>query len=120
MAALLLVPVVWVARERQRMLEAREVALRAVVLAERNRTLAIAGGYNAALRAETGSKPRAASEFVGKSEDEPANSPARLVEMSPIESADRIEQLLRENAKLTKTIEKLQHQIESLKAMKGR
>ena len=39
--ALLLVPVGWVARERQRMLEAREAALRAVVLAERDRAVAV-------------------------------------------------------------------------------
>jgi hypothetical protein len=85
-AALLLVPVAWVTRERQRVLAAREAALRAVVLAERDRALA-----NHARQDENAANTRPAA----------------------------VEQLIRENAELKKSVEKLQREIERLKAIKA-
>jgi predicted RNase H-like nuclease (RuvC/YqgF family) len=117
--ALLLVPVAWVARERQRMLEAREAALRAVVLAERNRALAVKAQYHGAIRAQTGSALSPAAESSSPSEDEPSEEIAREAEKAPDARPAVVEQLRRENAELKKTVEELHREIERLKAGKG-
>ncbi len=100
-AALLLVPVAWVARERQQMmrlqgeiLAAREVALRSVVR-EQQRLLG---------------KPAPPSEEIAP---QGASSPDRnppLAEKSPV-----IEQLRHENADLREQIAQLRREVETLK-----
>jgi hypothetical protein len=83
--ALLLVPVAWVAREREQMLRARAEALRAVVLAERARS------------------QLEKSWVAGRADSGPAADAAGL-----------IEQLRRENAELKRTIERLRREVERL------
>jgi len=117
--ALLLVPVAWVARERQRMLEAREAALRAVVLAERDRVLAVEARYHAAIHAQTGSALSPAARSDDPSADNPFGSVARQAEKVPDTRPAAVEQLLRENSDLKKTVEQLHREIERLKAGKG-
>jgi hypothetical protein len=83
--ALLLVPVAWVARQREAMLRARAEALRAVVLAERARS------------------QLEKSRIAGRADAAPAADPASL-----------IEQLRRENAELKQTIERLRREVQRL------
>ena len=101
MTAILLVPLVWVARERERMmraqaevLRAREEALRAVVLAER------------AARATAGPVPTASS-TTG------ASFPLSAKTNEP---PDLVERLQRENAELKAKVETLRREVEHLKA----
>ncbi len=117
--ALLLVPVGWVARERQRMLEAREAALRAVVLAERDRAVAVEARYKAAVNAQTNSALSPAAGLSGESGDNPPGNIAGQAEKAPMNRAAMVEQLMRENAELKKTVEQLHREIERLKAAKG-
>jgi len=122
--ALLLVPVAWVARERQRMLEAREAAVRAVVLAERNRVpvpvpVLVAAQRDAALRAQTGSAPSSAAKSGSPTGDNPSGNTARQAEKAQDARPAVVEQLIRENAELKKTVEQLHREIERLRAGKG-
>ncbi len=118
--ALLLVPVAWVARERQRMLEAREAALRAVVLAERDRAVAVEARYKAAVSAQAGSALSEDSGLGSQSEDNPPRDIGRQAEeASPVRPAV-VEQLMRENAELKKTVEQLHREIERLKGGKAK
>lgn len=112
--ALLLVPVAWVARERQRMLEAREAALRAVILAERDRTLALQTQYSAERRTQSGIELPRAEESSGQNAGGLSESIAGQVEKAPSTRAPTFEQLLRENAELKETVEKLRREIERL------
>jgi hypothetical protein len=98
--ALLLVPVVWVARERAQMLHARNEALRAVVLAERYRT---------ALR----DREKAQSPASGQAEPPDAAQPTPA---GPNDASPVIERLQRENAELKATVQNLRSEVERLKA----
>ena len=118
--ALLLVPIVWVARERQQMLLAREAALRAVVLAEHDRAIAVEVERGTRFRARSGMELPPAEESVGQSADNP---PGQNVPQAPQAVNARppvVEQLLRENAELKETVANLRREIERLKPMKGR
>jgi hypothetical protein len=102
--ALLLVPVAWVARERKQMLraqdillQAREVALRSVVLEERRRSKAISNQHNSSSGLHS-IQPQAAT---------------------PIELRSTLERLQRENDALKKKVEILCRQVEALKARKN-
>jgi hypothetical protein len=88
--ALLMVPITWVARERERMRQAREDAIRAVVLAERYRSEI---------------KERAATQVLAVDQTDPV----------PPDSAARIDRLERENAELKDTIERLRKEVDRLK-----
>jgi predicted RNase H-like nuclease (RuvC/YqgF family) len=105
LTALLLVPVAWVARERQQMiraraevLRAREEAVRAVVRAER------------AARESTGPAPTAGSR-TGASLPLSARTN---------EAPDLVERLQRENAELKDQVETLRREVERLKTAKQR
>lgn len=97
--ALLLVPVVWVTRERQQMLRARNEALRAVILAERYRLE----------KARQAAIPTNLGPAEGRG-DEPRSS------AQPAGASAWIERLERENAELKDTIEQLRREVERLKA----
>jgi hypothetical protein len=114
--ALLLVPVVWVARERQQVLLAREAALRAVVLAERDRAAMVQAQLRAAVRAQTGSALSPA-ENGGVSGEKSSKNFAREAERTAGTPSAEVEQLMRENAELKKTVEELHREIDRLKAM---
>jgi hypothetical protein len=88
--ACVLALVAWVAHERARILAAREAAVHAVVLAERD----------ARLRAS----------------DQAARAEAALARMEQ----DRINELVRENAELKDTVQRLHHEVERLKSEKKR
>ena len=118
--ALLLVPVAWVARERQQVLEAREAALRAVVLAERDRALAVEARYHAAIRAQTGLALSPADGIGRHDGDKPSEEIARQAANAPDTRPAAVEQLMRENAELKKTVEELHREIERLKAGKAK
>jgi hypothetical protein len=117
--ALLLVPVAWVTRERQRMLEAREAALRAVVLAERDRARAMADAVAAARDAARSASGSSATSPVAGLGDatggKPVASVAEQTARAALEPPETREQLLRENSDLKKTIERLKREIERLK-----
>lgn len=124
--ALLLVPVAWVARERRQMLEAREAAVRAVVLAERNRvpkptpwpkpTPAPDPAQNDdVLRAPADS---AASETDGAIRQVLSRNMSRELERVPNPWPGAVEQLRRENAELKKKVERLEREIERLRALR--
>jgi hypothetical protein len=105
--AILLVPTAWVARERQEMrrlsdlvLQAREEAIRAVILAERQRTV---------MRDSDVVPDRGASDQTAG----PARNP-----WAPLEI--RIERLERENSALKEAVEIQRQQIERLKAVEAR
>jgi hypothetical protein len=102
--ALLMVPITWVARERERMRQAREDAIRAVVLAER---------YRSKLEERTPIHSQAAAR-VQQLEAENAES-RHSVGRLRINAAARIEQLEVENAELKDTIELLRKEVERLK-----
>jgi hypothetical protein len=119
--ALLLVPVAWVTRERQRMLEAREAALRAVVLAEHDRARAIAAEAAAAERnaAHSVFSARSAASPTPNRSDatggKPLASSGGRAARAASEPPETTEQLVRENAELKKTIERLKREIQRLK-----
>jgi hypothetical protein len=117
-AALLLVPVAWVGRERQRVLAAREAALRAVVLAERDRALSVETRYYAAIRAQTSSVPSPTTESRGPFRTDAPEEIARKDAAAKDAGAPVVEQLMRENAAMKKTIEQLHREIGRLKAGK--
>jgi hypothetical protein len=110
--------VVWVARERQRVLEAREAALRAVVLAERDRAQAIAARFQEVLHAQRDAAPKTAADSDSQVGSNPSGSvdlPANRLQSA---SLSEVEQLRRENAELKKTVDVLRQEIERLKATK--
>ena len=87
--ALLLVPVVWVVRERQRMLLAREDALRAVILSERQR-----------------SEIRERMATIRPAVDQARSDETSVGTSSPApDQAKSLERLRRENSELKDTIE---------------
>ena len=98
--ALLLVPVVWVARERAQVLQARDEALRAVVLAER-------------YRSELKDRVAALGQIAGQAEPQEAagHTPA-----APNHASNLIEGLQRENADLRATVQTLRSEVERLRA----
>ncbi len=118
LVALLLVPVAWVARERQRMLEAREAALRAVILAERDRAMAVEARYKAAVDAQTGLALSPAAGLSGQRGEILPGNIARQAENAPTTRPAVVEQLMRENSELKKTVEQLHREIERLKVGK--
>jgi hypothetical protein len=97
-----LAPVVWVTRERQQMLRAREEAIRSVILAERRRV---------ELRGHGGP--------VGASTDEfgPDVNNASIPVVAP---EILIEHLRRENDELKDTVDSLRHEVERLRAANRR
>ena len=88
--ACVLAPVAWAARERARILAAREAAVRAVVLAERDAKLRV--------------------------RDEAAEAEAALTRFKQ----DRIDELVRENAELKDTVQHLRNEVTRLKSEKSR
>jgi hypothetical protein len=98
--ALLLLPWVWMTRERDEILRARNQALRAVVLAERHRSQL---------------KER---EVAPLAQPGPGESSSVEDSPSPGPSVDPalIDRLQRENAELKATIEQLRREIERLEA----
>lgn len=98
--ALLLVPVVWVVRERQSMLLAREDALRAVILSERHRSEI---KQRMATILPAGDRSRSAESSVGTSPLAP-------------DEATSLERLRRENSELKDTIEILRREVERLRS----
>jgi hypothetical protein len=104
--ACLLVPVAWVARQREAVLRARDEALRAVVWAER---------YRAELRAKDMEIARFVDSGPAQDRHPESRSPALPAEVSPL-----IDRLRRENAELKATVERLRRQVEQLEAARGR
>jgi len=107
--ALLLVPVVWVARERQQMLrlsesvlQAREEAIRSVILAERQRVELQDSDAAVVPTLEASDHKRGRT-----------RKPATPLEI-------RVERLERENAELKRTVEIQRQEIERLKVAKTR
>ena len=98
--ALVLVPVVWVSRERQQLLRARDEAVRAVILAER---------YRSELKKREAADPAqpGPAEVPGAEKPESAR---------PAGASALIERLRRENAELKQTIERLRREVERLEA----
>jgi hypothetical protein len=105
--ALLLVPIVWVAHQRERMLWAREDAIRAVVLAER---------YRSKIEERSIPNRRAVGQAAARIEQlEADNAVSRLsVERLRWNAKGRIEQLEAENAELKETVERLRKEVERL------
>jgi hypothetical protein len=97
-----LAPVVWVTRERQQMLRAREEAIRSVILAERRRV---------ELRAKNGTNSASTDEFG------PDVNNASIPVVSP---EILIEHLRRENDELKDTVDSLRHEVERLRAANRR
>jgi hypothetical protein len=100
--ALSLAPVVWVTRERQQMLRAREEAIRSVLLAERRRV---------ELRAKGGP--------IGTSPDE-LGTDMVTTEVPPVSPEVLIEHLRRENDELKDTVDSLRQEVERLRAVNRR
>ena len=98
--AVSLAPVVWVTRERQRMLRAREEAIRSVLLAERRR---------AELRAKTGQNGVASGT---------ADSELESTEVPSVPPEILIEHLRRENDELKDTVDSLRQEVQRLRAAK--
>jgi hypothetical protein len=98
--ALLLVPVVWVARERQEVLRAREEAVRAVILAERQRA------------ASQNTGPAIPTTIDRLARGRPTSQGTPL----PSDVSALVEQLQRENAELKATVERLRSEVDQLKA----
>jgi hypothetical protein len=100
--ALSLAPVVWVTRERQQMLRAREEAIRSVLLAERRR---------AALRAKGGPIDALNGEF---------GSNVETKEVPSVPPEVLIEHLRRENDELKDTVDSLRLEVQRLRAANRR
>jgi hypothetical protein len=136
LAALLLAPLAWLAREQRRILAAREAAIRAVVLAERAAMVrardelrpiqfrSLDSDQYAAAHTTRPSALDAAehSPATGKSDsalDAPATS-SRLQTAPAVDlNTERIKQLVRENAELKGIVKRLQREVEQLKASAG-
>jgi predicted RNase H-like nuclease (RuvC/YqgF family) len=105
--ALLLVPIAWVAHQREKMLWAREEAIRAVVLAER---------YRSKIEERSATNRLAVGQAAGRIEPlEAENAISRLsVERLRRNAEGRIEQLEAENAELKDTVERLRKEVERL------
>ncbi len=107
--AISLVPVAWVARERQKMLEmqegilrGREEAIRAVLLAERRRVASGAKGTEAS---------------AASAEVEPEGETLKVPNVTP---EILIEHLRRENNELKDTVDSLRLEVKRLRAGSGR
>ena len=100
--AVSLAPVVWVTRERQKMLRAREEAIRSVLLAERHR---------AELRAKTGQNGLTNGE---------AASEIDTTEVPKVSPDVLIEHLRRENDELKDTVDSLRQEVQRLRAANKR
>jgi hypothetical protein len=100
--AVSLAPVVWVTRERQKMLRAREEAIRSVLLAERHR---------AELRAKTSQKGLTNGE---------AASEIDTTEVPTVSPDVLIEHLRRENDELKDTVDSLRQEVQRLRAANKR
>jgi hypothetical protein len=100
--ALSLSSLVWVTRERRRMLRAREEAIRSVLLAERRRV---------ELRAK-GSPTGASTDQFGLDTDS--------TEIPSVSSEVLIEHLRRENDELKDTVDSLRQEVERLRAANRR
>ena len=98
--ALLLVPIVWVTRERQQMLRARDEALRAVILAER---------YRSELKSRQDAVP--VNPDPTKNRGDESREPT-----GPAGAAALIERLQRENTELRETVARLRRVVERLQA----
>jgi hypothetical protein len=105
MVAILLVPLVWVTRERQQMMRAREEVLRAREEAVRAVVLAERAARETAVPAPT----------AGSTTEAPLRQSARTKEAS-----DLVERLQRENAALKDQVETLRREVERLKTAKPR
>ena len=97
-----LAPVVWVTRERQRMLRAREEAIRSVLLAERRR---------AELRAKRTPVGTTVQEF---------DVPGDAMEVPSVPPEILIEHLRRENDELKDTVDSLRAEVQRLRAANRR
>jgi hypothetical protein len=97
-----LAPVVWVTRERQRMLRAREEAIRSVLLAERRRT---------ELRAKRS---------PGGATVEDVDSQRDTTEVPSVPPEILIEHLRRENDELKDTVDSLRAEVQRLRAANRR
>jgi len=99
--ALVLVPVAWVTRERQQLLQARDEAVHAVILAER---------YRSALKKREAAVPAVRGR---------ADHPGAETSTSARSTGDPavIERLRRENAELKASVERLRRQVERLEAL---
>ena len=97
-----LAPVVWVTRERQRMLRAREEAIRSVLLAERRRT---------ELRAKRAPGGATVQEF---------DVPGDAMEVPSVPPEILIEHLRRENDELKDTVDSLRAEVQRLRAANRR
>jgi hypothetical protein len=97
-----LAPVVWVTRERQRMLRAREEAIRSVLLAERRRT---------ELRAKRA---------PGRATTVEVDSPSDTTEVPSVPPEILIEHLRRENDELKDTVDSLRAEVQRLRAANRR
>jgi hypothetical protein len=100
-----MVPLAWVARERERAILARNDAIRAVILAERA----------AKFRAAVNTGPSPGSQRGGSTAGEEASAPSPESTQSVYSQAERIAQIERENAELKRTIEQLRREVARLK-----
>jgi predicted RNase H-like nuclease (RuvC/YqgF family) len=98
--AVLLVPIAWVANQREQMRLAREEAIRAVILAERYRS-------EVKERTVNNGFPVGQAERRGSS---------RQTDPVPPDADARIEQLERENAELKDAVARLRSEVERLKS----
>lgn len=97
-----LAPVVWVTRERQKMLRAREEAIRSVLLAERHR---------AESRAKSGHKGLT---------DSGSDAQIESTEVPDVPPEILIEHLRRENDELKDTVDSLREEVKRLRAANKR
>jgi hypothetical protein len=97
-----LAPIVWVTRERQRMLRAREEAIRSVLLSERRR---------AEMRARTGQS--------GATNSGP-DANIESTEVPDVPPEILIEHLRRENDELKDTVDSLREEVKRLRAANKR
>ena len=97
--AVQLVPIAWVSNQREQMRRAREDAIRAVILAERDRS-------EVKERTANHSFPVGQAELRGSS---------RQTDPDPPDAAARIDRLERENAELKDAVARLRSEVERLK-----
>ena len=108
--ALGLTPLAWLARERQRLLQARDDAIRAVVLAERAAKDQAAHDTRALLDRE----------LVGSTAGQQGSGPLPDPVKSRKAQLERIQRLEGENAKLKETNEQLRSEVARLRSSRGR
>jgi hypothetical protein len=103
--ALSLVPMAWVERQRQRVLMARDEAIRAVILAER-------AGRRASDSAQDSPVPEPADSSTGS----PPEAVSRQSAPGIDPRSELIERLQKENAELRDTVERLRREVPQQKA----